>query len=44
MKSTKTRSMGVSSVTFGAFEAMKSGELKKGRGEWRMSSPTPGQD
>ena len=30
MKSTKTRSMGVSSGTVGGLEAMKSGESKKG--------------
>ena len=30
MKSTNTRSMGVSSVTLGGFEAIKSGVLKNG--------------
>lgn len=44
MKSTNTRSMGVSSVVFaGGSEEMKSGVSKKGSGAWRVSSPIPGQ-
>lgn len=45
MKSTNTKSIGVSDVTpDGGSEARKSGGLKKGRAAWRVSSPTPGQD
>lgn len=44
MKLMKTRSMGVSSVTLGGLEEMKSGVSKKGRAVCAMSSPTPGQD
>ena len=44
MKSTKTRSMGVSRVTLGGLEPMKLGWEKKGKAVCGTSSPTPGQD